>query len=163
MHGRVLSYELRGTMTKSRSSSSASRAVQIPALSKAALQDGTYQPGGAYHTTHEARLDHAGARAAWNITGLWGVSLLNSREKLLAELFLDLNQEYNDWHLTSNDPLESPETLAQIQTERIRLAEWERDQLQEQLQLAEWTLTRERDEHRRALTQSLERGLDLEE
>jgi hypothetical protein len=55
MHGRVLSYELRGIMTKSRSSSSASRAVQIPALSKAALQDGTYQPGGAYHTTHEAR------------------------------------------------------------------------------------------------------------
>ena len=46
--------------------------------------------------THEARLDHAGARAAWNITGLWGVSLHNSREKLLAELFPDLNQEYND-------------------------------------------------------------------
>jgi hypothetical protein len=324
MHGRVLSYELRGTMTKPRSSSSASRAVHIPALSKAALQDGTYQPGGAYHTTHEARLDHAGARAAWNITGLWGVSLLNSREKLLAELFPDLNQEYNDWHLTSNDPLQafreqredadpdadlkiwqldgallstpameanqsnsrplrsmayagrlppvwpflddpvaeslhllnleeftelvngcapdvivrhsfailrtlvtarylhakvqglhkelrathmeindleaervrlrqaiptdavvgqasrlgrlsgtqleamastpqSPEALAQIQTERIRLAEWERDQLQGQLQLAERSLTRERDEHRRALTQSLERGLDLEE
>jgi len=61
MHGRVLSYEFRGTMTKSRSSSSASRAVQIPALSKGALQDGTYQPGGAYHTTHhEVRLDHAG-------------------------------------------------------------------------------------------------------
>jgi hypothetical protein len=104
---RVLSYELRGTMTKPRSSSSASRAVHIPALSKAALQDGIYQPGGAYHTTHEARLDHAGARAAWNITGLWGVSLLNSREKLLAELFPDLNQEYNDWHLTSNDPLQA--------------------------------------------------------
>jgi hypothetical protein len=58
---------------------------------------------------------------------------------------------------------QSPETLAQIQTERIRLAEWERNQLQGQLQLAERTLTRERDEHRRALTQSLERGLDLEE
>jgi len=96
MHGRVLGYELRGTMTKSRSSFSASRAVQIPALSKVALQDGTYQPGGAYHTTHEAWLDHAGARAAWNITGLLGVSLLNSREKQLAELFPDLNQEYND-------------------------------------------------------------------
>ena len=88
MHGR--------TMTKSRSFSSASRAVQISALSKAALQDGTFQPGGAYHTTHEAWLDHAGARAAWNITGLLGVSLLNSREKQLAELFPDLNQEYND-------------------------------------------------------------------
>ena len=45
---------------------------------------------------------------------------------------------------------------------RIRLAEWERDQLQEQLQLAERTLTRERDEYHRALTPSLERGLDLE-
>jgi hypothetical protein len=81
--------------------------VPVPALSKAALQDGTYQPGGAYHTTHEARLDHAGARAAWNITGLWGASLLNSREKLLAELFPDLNQEYDDWHLTSTDPLQA--------------------------------------------------------
>ena len=80
MHGRVLSYKLRGTMTKS--SSSASRAVQVPALSKAALQDGTYQPGGAYHTTHE------------NITGLWGVSP-------------DLNQEYDDWHLTSIDSLQA--------------------------------------------------------
>jgi len=66
-------------------------------LSKATLQDGTYQSEGAYHTTHEARLDHAGARAAWSIRGLWGVSLLNSREKLL-------NQEYDDWHLTSTDP-----------------------------------------------------------
>ena len=35
--------------------------------------------------------------------------------------------------------------------------------LQGQLQLAERTVTRECDEHRRALTQSLERGLDLEE
>jgi len=56
---------------------------------------------------------------------------------------------------------QSPETLAQIQTERIRLAEWEHDQLQGQLQLAERTLTRERDEHHRALTQSRERVLDL--
>ena len=55
------------------------------------------------------------------------------------------------------------ETLAQIQAERIRLAEWEHDQLQGQLQLAERTLTRERDEHHRALTQSLEQVLDLEE
>jgi hypothetical protein len=30
--------------------------------------------------------------------------LLNSRDKLLAELFPDLNEEYNDWHLTSTDP-----------------------------------------------------------
>ena len=62
MHGTVLSYKLRGTMS----------------------------------------LDHA-----WNITGLWGVSLLNSRGKLLAELFPDLNQEYNDWHLTSTDSLQA--------------------------------------------------------
>ena len=88
---------VKGTMTKSRSSSFTSRAAQVPALSKATLQDGTYQSEGAYHTTHEARLDHAGARAAWSIRGLWGVSLLNSREKLL-------NQEYDDWHLTSTDP-----------------------------------------------------------
>ena len=58
---------------------------------------------------------------------------------------------------------QSPETLAQLQTERIRLAEWERNQLQGQLQLAERTLTRERNEHHWALTQSLERVLDLEE
>ena len=57
--------------------------------------------------THEARLDHAGARAALNIPGLWGVSLLNSREKLLEELFPDLNKEYNDWHLTSTDRLQA--------------------------------------------------------
>ena len=50
---------------------------------------------------------------------------------------------------------QSPETLAQIQIERISLAEWERDQLQWQLQLTKRTLTRKRDEHRRALTQSL--------
>jgi hypothetical protein len=47
---------------------------------------------------------HTGVRAAWNITGLWGASLLNSREKLLAELFPDLNQEYDDCYLTSTDP-----------------------------------------------------------
>jgi hypothetical protein len=102
IHQRVLKYELRGTMTKARSSSSASRAVQVPALPKAALQDGTYQPGGAYHTTHEARLDHAMARGAWNIQGLWGTSLLNSRDKLLEELIPDLSEEYKNWHLTSS-------------------------------------------------------------
>ena len=63
-----------------------------------------HQPGGAYHTTREARLDYAGTRVKWNITGLWGTSLLNSRDKLLAELFPDLSEEYNDWHLTSTDP-----------------------------------------------------------
>ena len=77
---------------------------QVPTLFKAALQDGTYQPGGTYHTTHEARLDHTGARATWNMRGLWGSFLLNSRDKLLVELFPDLNEEYNDWHLTSTDP-----------------------------------------------------------
>jgi hypothetical protein len=67
--------------------------LEVPVLSKAALQDGTYPPGGASHTTHEARLDHAGARATWNITGLWGASLFNSRDK---KLFPDLNKEYNE-------------------------------------------------------------------
>jgi len=60
-----------------------------------------------YHTTHEARLDHAGARSALNITERWGVFLLNSRKKLLAELSPDLNQEYDDWHLTSTDSLQA--------------------------------------------------------
>ena len=45
---------------------------------------------------------------------------------------------------------QSPETLAQIQTEWE--CEWECDQLQGQLQLAERTLTWERDEHHRTLT-----------
>jgi len=53
--------------------------------------------------THEARLDHAGVRVEWNVTGVRGTSLLNSRDKLLAELFPDLSEEYNDWHLTSTD------------------------------------------------------------
>ena len=35
---------------------------------------------------------------------LWDTSLFNSRDKLLAELFPDLNEEYNDWHLVSIDP-----------------------------------------------------------
>jgi len=34
-----------------------------------------------------------GASAAWNITG-----------HLLSELFPDLTEEYNDWHLTNTDP-----------------------------------------------------------
>jgi hypothetical protein len=48
---------------------------------------------------------------------------------------------------------QSTEALAQIQAERIRLAQWGHDQLVGQLQLAEQTLARERDEHHRALTQ----------
>ena len=47
-------------------------------LSKAAL---------AYHTNHEATLGE-------------------ERNKLLSELFLDLNEDCNDWHLTSTDPLQ---------------------------------------------------------
>jgi len=85
---------------------------------------------------HEARLDHAGVRVEWNVTGVRGTSLLNSRDKLLRRASIP----------------QSTEILAQIKAERIRLAEW-RDQLEGKLQLAKQTLTRVRDEHHRALTQ----------
>jgi hypothetical protein len=48
---------------------------------------------------------------------------------------------------------QSTEILAQIKAKLIRLAEWGRDQLEGQLQLAEQTLTRVRDEHHRTHTQ----------
>ena len=58
---------------------------------------------------------------------------------------------------------QSTEVLAKILAERIRLVEWGHDQQEGQLQLAEQTLTRERNEHHRVLIQSHERVLDLEE
>jgi hypothetical protein len=47
-------FSFKGTITRPRSSSSSSR-VTIPCLSSASLQDGSYQPGRVYHTTHGDR------------------------------------------------------------------------------------------------------------
>ena len=51
LHKFIPSFDLKGTGTKPRSSSSSR--VMLPCLSRAALQDGSYQPGRAYHSTHE--------------------------------------------------------------------------------------------------------------
>jgi hypothetical protein len=61
MHKFIPSFSFRGTVTKPRSSSR----VVIPCLSSAAIRDGSYQPGNAYHSTHEDRRDFAAARALW--------------------------------------------------------------------------------------------------
>ena len=78
-----------------------------PCLSTAALQDGSYQPGRAYHTTHEDRFDLAGARAAWGIEGLWGSRQDQAREIILQELFSDVGQTNVDWDLTSGNASEA--------------------------------------------------------
>jgi hypothetical protein len=65
VHQFIPNFSFKGTVTKPRSSSSLSSSrVTIPCLSSAALQDGSYQPGRAYNTTHEDRCDFAAARAA---------------------------------------------------------------------------------------------------
>ena len=62
VHKFIPSFSFKGTVTRPRSSSSSSSSrVTIPCLSSAALQDGSYQPGRAYHTTHGDRLDFATA------------------------------------------------------------------------------------------------------
>ena len=54
LHKFIPSLGLKGTGTKPRSSSSSSSSrVMLPCLSSAALQDDSYQPGRAYHSTHE--------------------------------------------------------------------------------------------------------------
>ena len=54
LHKFIPSFGLKGTGTKPRSSSSSSSSrVMLPCLSSAALQDDSYQPGRAYHSTHE--------------------------------------------------------------------------------------------------------------
>ena len=68
---------------------------------------GSYQPGHAYHTTHEDRFDLAGARAAWGIEGLWGSRHVKAREHILQELFPDVGQTYVDWDLTYGNALEA--------------------------------------------------------
>jgi hypothetical protein len=57
VHKFIPNFSFKGTVTRPRSSSSSSISrVTIPCLSSAALQDGSYRPGRAYHTTHGDRL-----------------------------------------------------------------------------------------------------------
>ena len=80
VHKFIPNFSFKGTVTRPRSSSSSSSSrVTIPCLSSAALQDGSYQPGRAYHTTHGDRLNFAAARAAWGIEGRWGALQLAAR------------------------------------------------------------------------------------
>ena len=99
MHKFIPNFNLKGTVTKPRlSSSSSSSRVLIPCLSSAALQDDSYQPGRAYHSTHEDRRDFAAARAAWGIEGRWGALQPGARHEILSDLFPDLGESsYKDW------------------------------------------------------------------
>jgi hypothetical protein len=83
VHKFIPNFSFKGTVTRLRSSSSSSSSsrVTIPCLSSAALQDGLYQPGRAYHTTHGDQLNFAAARAAWGIEGRW------ARQGTLSDLF----------------------------------------------------------------------------
>jgi len=57
VHKFITNFSFKGTVTRPTSSSSSSISrVTIPCLSSAALQDGSYRPGRAYHTTHGDRL-----------------------------------------------------------------------------------------------------------
>ena len=96
-HRAIPTFSFKGAISRPRTTSSSSSAgATTPCLSTAALQDGSYQPGRAYHTTHEDRYDMAGARAAWGIEGLWGSHQDQSREALLQKLFPDVGQAYVD-------------------------------------------------------------------
>jgi hypothetical protein len=80
--------------------------VTIPCLSSASLQDGSYQPGQVYHTTHGDRLNFAAARAAWGIEGQWGALQLAARQGTLSELFPDLGESsYENWDFKQADVL----------------------------------------------------------
>jgi len=83
-HRAIPTFSFKGAISRPRTTSSSSSAgATTPCLSTAALQDGSYQPGRAYHTTHEDRFGLAGARAAWGIEGLWGSHQDQARETLL--------------------------------------------------------------------------------
>jgi len=101
MHKFIPSFSLKGTVTKPRSSSSSSSSrVAIPCLSSTALQDGSYQSGRAYHSTHEDRRDFAAARAAWGIEGRW------STHAILSDLFPNLGEStYENWDFKQADVL----------------------------------------------------------
>jgi hypothetical protein len=80
--------------------------IPIPCLTSASLQDGSYQPGRAYHTTHGDRLDFAATRAAWGIEGRWGALQLAARHGTLSELFPDLGESsYENWDFKQADVL----------------------------------------------------------
>ena len=107
------------------------------------LQDGSYQPGRAYHTTHEDRFNFAAARAAWGIEGRWGALQLASRQETLSDLFLDLGESvYENRDFQQGDVLlafmnhgplpsqelhealkEAHETIGLEADERVRLRE----------------------------------------
>jgi hypothetical protein len=59
-------------------------------LSSARLQDGSYQPGRAYHSTHEDRYDFAAARAAWDIERQCGMHQVKALEAIDKALFMKL-------------------------------------------------------------------------
>ena len=107
MHKFIPNFSFKGTVTRPRSSSSSSSSrVTIPCLSSASLQDGSYQPGRAYHTTHGDRLNFAAARAAWGIEGRWGALQLAARQGTLSELFPDLGESsYENWDFKQVDVL----------------------------------------------------------
>ena len=97
MHKSIPSFSFKATVTKPRSSSSSS-----PCLPSAALQNGSYQPGLAYHSTHEDRRDFQAARALWGIEGRWSLQQLAAREEILQELFPDLGSRRTTTGTTSN-------------------------------------------------------------
>jgi hypothetical protein len=92
----IPSLSLKGTVTKPKSSSfSSSAQVVIPHLLSAALQDGAYQHGQAYHSTHEDRRDAA-----------WGIQQPGARHEILSDLFPDLGESsYADWDFQQSDVL----------------------------------------------------------
>jgi hypothetical protein len=51
-----------------------------------------YQPGRAYHSTHEDRRDFAAARALWGIERRLGTHQSGARQEILADLFFDLGE-----------------------------------------------------------------------
>ena len=109
VHKFIPNFSFKGTVTRPRSSSSSSSSrVTIPCLSSAALQDGSYRPGRAYHTTHGDRLDFAAARAAWGIEGRWGALQLAVRHGTLSDLFPDLGEStYENWDLQQGNVLQA--------------------------------------------------------
>ena len=69
----------------------------IPCLSSAALQDGSYQPGRTYHSTHEYLRNFAAA---------WGISQAGHRHEILSDRFPDLGESsYEDWDYQQSDVL----------------------------------------------------------
>jgi hypothetical protein len=86
MHKFIPSFSFKGTVTKPRPSSSR---VVIPCLSSAVLRDCSYQPGRAYHSTHEDRRDSA----ATSHEERWDTNQPGARQEILVDLFPDLE----DW------------------------------------------------------------------